>query len=605
MEQESRKKQMAKDAVKAISAVAILILIGLVMTAGIFGADYGARKVQAQTRKEMEGFLDGYGLTAEQKEALYAELLGKMQKLLEEYKKEGALTQEEREKLKTELAEELQKEFEAYLTWDNLQKIINEIWEALEGQELSREEMLRQVTTMYEQYTKADEEKWNRFEIGLGETEQKLQSQLEKEIRTLRETLTEQIRVHSKELAHMQKAQESLENQLAGEKAEREKEYQKTVEQMKSFGEEMDTLRADLGQMQQLFLEELAQLAERVTKNEEDMQTVFQLVSNGKKLLASAITDKGVKTAEDATFETMAENIRSMAEYQYQRGYAGAPAAISEFYLNMHFLDNSGPLHNCWYTNYVTFRVDAAESVTIGSITTTVDGRTDPEFAAFAVVVSLDGQARYTLEQASNYTIPTNGAKTMTLHMVNRKGDERFMGTAVVKNLRLNSKQPEEQQNGVPTMLRARMAMPAPKQDIPELQVTSSGTMWLDSNGKEIMFEELLKQADENQNENQIENQNSTQNNHIAGSMEDSQDKSQDDSQDKNRDMSQTKSEEESTKREVSDSEEVAVEETEKSEVVVEKGQEINQSDMSVEQEQKGTQSEAVFEMEQEQKTAS
>lgn len=39
------------------------------------------------------------------------------------------------------------------------------------------------------------------------------------------------------------------------------------------------------------------------------MQEVFTSVSNGKASIASAITDKGVSTASDATFATMATNI--------------------------------------------------------------------------------------------------------------------------------------------------------------------------------------------------------------------------------------------------------------------------------------------------------
>ena len=42
------------------------------------------------------------------------------------------------------------------------------------------------------------------------------------------------------------------------------------------------------------------------------MNEVFQSVSNGKAAVASAITDKGVPTASDATFNTMANNIRSI-----------------------------------------------------------------------------------------------------------------------------------------------------------------------------------------------------------------------------------------------------------------------------------------------------
>ena len=43
------------------------------------------------------------------------------------------------------------------------------------------------------------------------------------------------------------------------------------------------------------------------------IQEVFQSVSNGKAQVASAITGKGVQTASDATFETMAANIRAIS----------------------------------------------------------------------------------------------------------------------------------------------------------------------------------------------------------------------------------------------------------------------------------------------------
>lgn len=42
------------------------------------------------------------------------------------------------------------------------------------------------------------------------------------------------------------------------------------------------------------------------------IQELFTSVSNGKKLIASAITDKEIPTAQDADFETMAENIRAI-----------------------------------------------------------------------------------------------------------------------------------------------------------------------------------------------------------------------------------------------------------------------------------------------------
>ena len=43
-----------------------------------------------------------------------------------------------------------------------------------------------------------------------------------------------------------------------------------------------------------------------------EISSLKSSVSNGKSLIASAITDKGVSTASDATFQTMANNIRSI-----------------------------------------------------------------------------------------------------------------------------------------------------------------------------------------------------------------------------------------------------------------------------------------------------
>lgn len=48
-------------------------------------------------------------------------------------------------------------------------------------------------------------------------------------------------------------------------------------------------------------------------KTKEAVNNCFQSVSNGKKLVASAITGKGVTTASDATFETMSANIKKIS----------------------------------------------------------------------------------------------------------------------------------------------------------------------------------------------------------------------------------------------------------------------------------------------------
>lgn len=43
------------------------------------------------------------------------------------------------------------------------------------------------------------------------------------------------------------------------------------------------------------------------------LNQVFQSVSNGKRVIASAITDRGINTAADATFQTMAKNIGNLS----------------------------------------------------------------------------------------------------------------------------------------------------------------------------------------------------------------------------------------------------------------------------------------------------
>lgn len=53
----------------------------------------------------------------------------------------------------------------------------------------------------------------------------------------------------------------------------------------------------------------LAGVEETVNKHETEINELFQSVSNGKKLIASAITDKGVETDANDKFATMAENI--------------------------------------------------------------------------------------------------------------------------------------------------------------------------------------------------------------------------------------------------------------------------------------------------------
>ena len=57
------------------------------------------------------------------------------------------------------------------------------------------------------------------------------------------------------------------------------------------------------------------------------VDSLFTSVSNGKALVASAITDKGIQTASDATFQQMSDNIRSLFSV-FHFSYSGEPVHL-------------------------------------------------------------------------------------------------------------------------------------------------------------------------------------------------------------------------------------------------------------------------------------
>ena len=67
-------------------------------------------------------------------------------------------------------------------------------------------------------------------------------------------------------------------------------------------------------------------VADKITNIDEEMISVKTSVSEGKTLIASAITDKGVSTASDASFSTMADNISKIPS-----GISGVPIAGRDF----------------------------------------------------------------------------------------------------------------------------------------------------------------------------------------------------------------------------------------------------------------------------------
>lgn len=81
-----------------------------------------------------------------------------------------------------------------------------------------------------------------------------------------------------------------------------------------------------------------------------DVESCFQYVSDGKALLASTITDLGVETAADATFQTIDSNIKQLMNDKYSEGYeAGMAKALSEVkitaYVEQNFISGHAVTH--------------------------------------------------------------------------------------------------------------------------------------------------------------------------------------------------------------------------------------------------------------------
>ena len=76
--------------------------------------------------------------------------------------------------------------------------------------------------------------------------------------------------------------------------------------------EKITSLPSEATELPILDLTQVSNNDTRITQLETEVSELFQSVSDGKTLVANAITDKGVSTSTTATFATMASNIRNL-----------------------------------------------------------------------------------------------------------------------------------------------------------------------------------------------------------------------------------------------------------------------------------------------------
>lgn len=93
--------------------------------------------------------------------------------------------------------------------------------------------------------------------------------------------------------------------------------------------------------------------------SKEEVDELKTSVSEGKALIASAVTDKGIETADDATFETMAANIGRITV-----GEGGASFEVSD--------DGNG---NVSIANAVVIDNDGALTIALAVNTNETNGR--------------------------------------------------------------------------------------------------------------------------------------------------------------------------------------------------------------------------------------
>lgn len=91
--------------------------------------------------------------------------------------------------------------------------------------------------------------------------------------------------------------------------------------------EELEDLETEINE---LFTSVTTETNDRVTTLETRVNDLFQSVSDGKTLVANAITGKGVSTATDATFATMATNVGKITNYTASEKQALATAITNK-----------------------------------------------------------------------------------------------------------------------------------------------------------------------------------------------------------------------------------------------------------------------------------
>ena len=114
----------------------------------------------------------------------------------------------------------------------------------------------------------------------------------------------------------------------------------KLSEEVKELKNELDNMEDDTTKLSEE-VEELKNELDNIEQQlQEEINEVFQCVSNAKKIIAEAITDKGVETSATDTFQTMANNINKINTNEFE--YIGNTSGLKVLNIHEYINDMSG-----------------------------------------------------------------------------------------------------------------------------------------------------------------------------------------------------------------------------------------------------------------------
>lgn len=311
-DEKEEKRGWLKEAACAAISAAILILLALVLTAGVFGVNYGQEQALSRTREEIAAILSEYGIDASTQETLFARLLERIREEIQKEKTDVAegFSAEDAERLREALETQITETLRGYVTGSQLQELLRrlrDVWEA-DGQNLAQ--TLQQMNRNYEWHVTVQGQQIDDLQTKLDQTKESWEKRLSQEVEKLWDAFAQQNKEEGNRLDHLSERLTALFGRLAAEEQERAGQDQSLL----------SLLETHVREASEQLAQQVAELLRRITQNEKDIQTVFQLVSEGKKLLAATLTDEGVETAADAAFEEIAEHIRLLAKLRYEAG---------------------------------------------------------------------------------------------------------------------------------------------------------------------------------------------------------------------------------------------------------------------------------------------